>query len=296
MVDTVNSSAGPRRPRGRQVPAARVPAGRPRLTSGGAGLPLRRRPASPILSFSTGEYDARSTADGPVGRGRRATHVTIYARWQAWPAGRRAARRVPRRAGVDAGGWRPAAARHASDAARRRRTACGGPRHGRRRRGVAVGAARPERTTARASAPRQPRGAPALAARRTGRPAGRALVRRVRAGRWRVGAHLPAAADGLGGRRSRTSSSRPTSGTACGRARCPALARIRAPPRRPDDLRQPRRVHAVAGLRRARVADPRLSSPRLERRWAHRVDRVLTVNEPYADLIARQLGSHGRPS
>jgi glycosyltransferase involved in cell wall biosynthesis len=28
----------------------------------------------------------------------------------------------------------------------------------------------------------------------------------------------------------------------------------------------------------------------LERRWAHRVDRVITVNEPYADLLAARLG------
>jgi glycogen synthase len=29
---------------------------------------------------------------------------------------------------------------------------------------------------------------------------------------------------------------------------------------------------------------------RIERRWARRVDRVITVNEPYAELIAKQLG------
>ena len=32
-----------------------------------------------------------------------------------------------------------------------------------------------------------------------------------------------------------------------------------------------------------------------ERRWARRVDRVLTVNEPYADLIAKQLGVERPP-
>ena len=69
----------------------------------------------------------------------------------------------------------------------------------------------------------------------------------------------------------------------------PALGRLSPSPRRTDDLRQPRRVPAVAWLRDGTAA-LRAVLAGLERRWARAADRVITVNDDYARLLADQLG------
>ena len=105
-----------------------------------------------------------------------------------------------------------------------------------------------------------------------------------------VAAHprVPLAADGLGDRpRRRRRAGRHLARDVGGFAAGP---RSDAPPaRRPDDLRQPRHLHAVAEVRPPRAPGRGTCSNGPSGAGRVRADRCITVNDSYAELLEEQL-------
>ena len=256
-----------------------------------AATPMGRRPRIAYLSFSSGEYDARTfrMARSAVDAGYE---VTVYARWHAGqpPVEQHDGYRLVRAPH----GWRllvpglrgPARRRFARQmaAAGRRHATGSGPSDG----GVAVAARAPG--DAPRVAPARPRSLPERIVgfpRRRARRAWRALVRGAR--HWRRAAWLfpvrPMAwAAGLD-----TFAEPADIWHGMWAGSLPALGRLR---RRHGGrtIYDSRDVYMLS--REFYGLGPPLRSilAGLERRWARSADRVLTVNDAYADLLVTQLG------
>ena len=258
-----------------------------------------RRPRIAYLSFSTGEYDARFVPDGPLRRRRRVRGHPLRA-LAPRSAADRAARRVSpdprparRRLIVPGLAAPPAAGLRAqmAEAARHHAAEPMGPD-----KGVAVeptAASAPPRAVIAAIPLPRPRGSFATRRVGRGRPGGGSSVPRGAGGS--VLADLPGAARWPGRSRSTRSRSPRTSGTGCGRVRCPPSARC-ADVTAGRTIYDSRDVYMLSREFSAARAAAELDPGRLERRWARSADRVLTVNEAYADLLTEQLGLPARRS
>ena len=251
------------------------------------------RPRLAILSYSTGEYDARSfrVARSAVDAGY---HVTLYARWTSQPAARRGAGRVPLirvdNSWQHAVPWlrKGARARWAASMAEASAIAARASRAGISRDPDAVDdtgdddAWTVESTPQRRGWRANPLLLPARLVWRRVRPRGR--VRR-----W-VSLMLLFPLRPLGWASALESAAEPADvwhGMWAGSL--PALARMRQ--RHGGRTIYDSRDVYMLSRDFFRLAWPfRPILVRLERRWAQGADLVLTVNEHYADLLTRQLG------